>query len=61
VIAVLSGKSGGTWRSRLFLPSTVVSQEGMNDSLSENEDYSRIELQCNRILILREEPTCKIR
>ena len=46
---------------RLFLPSTVVSQEGMNDSLSENEDHSRIELQCNRILILRQEPTYKTR
>jgi hypothetical protein len=46
---------------RIFLPSTVVPQEGMNDSLSENEDHSRIELQCNRILILRQEPTYKIR
>ena len=31
----------------LFLSSTVVSREGMNDSLSENEDHSRIELQWN--------------
>jgi len=46
---------------RILFPSTVVSQEGMNDSLSENEDHSKIELQCNRILILRPEPTYKFR
>jgi hypothetical protein len=46
---------------RISLPSIVVSQEGMNDSLSKNEDHSRIQLQCNRILILRQEPTYKTR
>jgi hypothetical protein len=40
---------------------TVVSSESMNDSLSKNEDHSRIGLQCNRIRILRQEPTYKIR
>lgn len=46
---------------RIFFPSTVVSQEGMNDLLSENADHSRITLQCNRILVLRQEPTYKFR
>lgn len=48
------------WQT-LFIHSTVVSHEGMNDSLWESEVHSRMKLQCNRILTFSQEPTYKNR